>query len=120
VEFGQILPQLSKAAEELCHHLPDITLVLDKGNNSKDNWALWQDSPFHFVGSLPVSDYPDLLEILLTSYEPFAETKPELQGELSYQTTRKVLGDEYQLVITYNPELFAGQLQGIEANIAKC
>jgi hypothetical protein len=82
--------------------------------------ALWQDSPFRFVGSLPVSDYPDLLEIPLTSYEPFAETEPELQGELSYRTTRKVMGDEYQLVVTYNPELFAGQLQGIEANIAKC
>jgi transposase len=120
VEFGQILPQFSKAAEQLCHHQPDITVVLDKGNNSKDNWALWQDSPFHFVGSLPVSDYPDLQEIPLTSYEPFAETEPELQGELSYRTTRKVLGDEYQLVITYNPELFAGQLQGIETNIAKC
>ena len=119
-EFGQILPQLSKTAEKLCHHPPDITVVLDKGNNSKDNWALWQDSPFHFVGSLSVSDYPDLMEIPLTSYEPFAETEPELQGELSYRTTRKVLGDEYQLVVTYNPELFAGQLQGIEANIAKC
>jgi transposase len=119
VKFGQILPQFSKAAEQLCHHSPEITVVLDKGNNSKDNWALWQDSPFHFVGSLPVSDYPDLLELPLTSYEPFAETEPELQGELSYRTTRKVLGDEYQLVVTYNPELFTGQLQGIEANIAK-
>jgi hypothetical protein len=63
--------------------------VLDKGNKSEDNWALWQDSPFHFVGSLPVSDYPDLLEIPLTSYEPFAVTEPELQGELSYRTPVK-------------------------------
>ena len=27
-----------------------------------------QDTPFHFVGSLPVSDYPDLLAVPLSDY----------------------------------------------------
>lgn len=61
-----------------------------------------------------------LVGALSWCYELFDETEPELQGELSYRTTRKIWGNEYQLVITYNPELFAGQTQGIEANIAKC
>jgi hypothetical protein len=48
-------------------------MIQSTTTRTSDNWALWQDSPFHFVGSLPVSDYPDLMEIPLTSYEPLAE-----------------------------------------------
>jgi hypothetical protein len=39
-EFENILPKLSGAAKAICHHEPDITLVLDKGNNAKDTWEL--------------------------------------------------------------------------------
>lgn len=120
IQFNHILPQLSEAAEEICHHPPDITLVLDKGNNAKETWELWQDTPFHFVGSLPVSDYPELLEIPLIHYEELGPEDPDFKGCLAYRTTKKIFGDEYDLVVTYNPELYAGQMQGIEANIAKC
>jgi transposase len=120
VQFNQILPQLAEAAQVICHHYPDITLVLDKGNNAAETWELWQDTPFHFVGSLPVSDYPDLLEVPLLSYEELDQEDPDFKGCLAYRTTKKVLGDEYDLVVTYNPELYHGQMQGINANIAKC
>jgi transposase len=120
VQFNQILPLLSEAAQEICHHYPDVTLVLDKGNNAKDTWEIWQDTPFHFVGSLPVSDYPDLLAIPKSSYEELAPEDPDFEGCLAYRTTQKVLGAEYDLVLTFNPELYAGQMQGITANIAKC
>jgi transposase len=120
VEFGDILPKLSKNIEQLFHHQPDITMILDKGNNSKDNWELWKGGPFHFVGALPVSDYPDLLEIPLSDYDQLGEEAPELRDCLGYRTTQKALGNEYELVVTYNPELYEGQCQGIERNIAQC
>ena len=120
VEFNSILPKLSQNVQEVFHRQPDITMILDKGNNSKDNWELWKESPFHFVGALPVSDYPDLLDIPLSDYQPLNEEAPELRDCLGYRTTHKALGNEYELVVTYNPELYDGQCQGIERNIAQC
>lgn len=120
VEFGRILPKLAKAAEKLCFHEPEVTVVLDKGNTSKDNWELWRDTPFHFVGSLPVSDYPELTEIPLSDYEALGEEDPGLDGCLAYRSSAKVFGREYEVVLAYNPELYEGQMQGIEYNIAQC
>jgi transposase len=119
-EFAHILPKLSEAAKAICHHEPDITLVFDKGNNAKDTWELWNDTPFSFIGSLAPSDYPDLLEIPLSQYEALGTESPELTGCLAYRQTKHVLGGEYEVVVTYNPELYEGQMQGIEHNIAKC
>jgi len=118
VQFQEILPKLAKSAKEFCFHEPEVTIVLDKGNNSKDNWELWKDTPFHFVGSLPVSDYPALQEIPLGSFDELND--PELDGCLAYRSTEKIWGNEYEVVVTYNPELYFGQMQGIEHNIAQC
>ena len=117
-QFKEILPKLAQTAEKLCFHEPEITIVLDKGNNAKDNWELLNDTPFHFVGCLPVSDYPELLEIPFGSFDELND--PELEGCLAYRSTEKVWGDEYEVVVTYNPELYFGQMQGIAHNIAQC
>ena len=107
-EFGEILPKLAEAAGELCFHEPEVTVVLDKGNNAKDNWELWQDTPFHFVGSLPVSDYPDLLAVPLSDYDELGDEDPGLDGCLAHRCSKKVLGGEYEVVVAYNPELYEG------------
>jgi len=38
---------------------------------------------------------------------------------LAYRTTKPVFGQERTIVITYNENLLAGQLQGIEASLTK-
>jgi len=51
-------------------HADRLTLVFDAGQNSEDNFELFEDSPFHFVGSLPPSDHPDLLAVGRGSLSP--------------------------------------------------
>ena len=48
----------------------ELTLVFDAGQNSADNVELVEDSPLHFVGSLPPSDHPDLLAVPRSATSP--------------------------------------------------
>ncbi len=41
----------------------DLTVVFDAGQNSAASFAPLPDVGLHFVGSLPPSDYPDLLAV---------------------------------------------------------
>jgi hypothetical protein len=46
-----------------------VTVVFDKGNNSKDNMKLLDDTPYHFVGSLKPYDYKHFMEIPLEKFQ---------------------------------------------------
>ena len=50
-------------------------LVFDAGQNSEDNFALFDGSALHFVGSLPPSDHPDLLAVPKSRYRPVDTTR---------------------------------------------
>lgn len=95
----------------------EITLVFDKGNNSKDNMKKLDQSPFHFIGSLVPSYNKDLLAVPLTEYKECSEER--LQDERYYRTKKKVFGKERTIVCVFNPELYTGQLRGIHRNIEK-
>ena len=95
----------------------EITLVFDKGNNSKDNMEKIDGSPFHFIGSLVPSYNEDLLAVPLTEYKKCSEER--LQGESYYCTKKKAFGEERTIVCVFNPELYAGQIRGINSNIKK-
>lgn len=94
-----------------------ITLVFDKGNNSKDTMKKLAETPFHFVGSLVPSHQKELFSIPHTEYEECSE---ERLSEVSYYRTEKeVFGQKRTIVCVFNPELFSGQMQGINRNIKK-
>ena len=50
--FSRVVDELVERYELLEKYCEDITLVYDKGNNSKDNQQKVDASKFHFVGSL--------------------------------------------------------------------
>lgn len=84
-----------------------ITLVYDKGNNSHENQARVDDSPYHFVGSLSPVQHPDLLRIPQSRFHPLQGE--DLSGVLAWRTRKHVLGTERTILVTYNPELFLTQ-----------
>ncbi len=84
-----------------------ITLVYDKGNNSHENQARVDASPYHFVGSLSPVQHPDLLRIPQSRFHPLEDE--DLSGVLAWRTRKHVLGAERTILVTYNPELFLTQ-----------
>ncbi|HUB09941.1 MAG TPA: IS1634 family transposase [Myxococcales bacterium] len=96
-----------------------LTLVFDAGQNSEENYALFEQegAPFHFVGSLPPSDHPDLLAIPRTSYQ---SVDPErFPGLSAYETRKVVFGIERRIVLTHSETLHAKQSAGFEQTLAK-
>ena len=94
-----------------------LTLVFDAGQNSADNFELFEDSPFHFVGSLPPSDHPDLLAVPTDRYRP-VDTR-RFPGLTAFETTKVVFGTERRLLITHSDGLHNKQSRGFDQTLAK-
>lgn len=117
VTFGSVTEALVARYRLLAQHLAHVTLVFDKGNNSADNLAALEGSPYHVVGSLVPSQHPALLAVPLQRFAPCAD--PRLAGVTAYRTTGTVFGRPWTLVVTRSAELLAGQLRGIAQHLAK-
>jgi len=94
-----------------------LTLVYDAGQNSDVNATLIEDSPFHFVGSLPPSDHPDLLAVGAAQYTIVDEQR--FPGLSAFETTKVVFGVERRIILTHSENLHAKQSAGFDQTLAK-
>jgi transposase len=95
----------------------ELTVVFDAGQNSAANFAHLADVGLHFVGSLPPSDYPDLLAIPARRR---AVVDAERYGGLTaYETTVDALGATRRVLLTHSPNLHAKQARGFDQTLAK-
>jgi transposase len=117
-QFGSVIDELVKRYKHLTQLCPHVTLVFDKGNNSELNFESFSNTGMHFVGSLKLTQCKDLIKIPLRKYHDFDDEG--LQGVKAYRTQYKVFAEVRTVLVTYNENLIAGQLQGIGRNIAKC
>ena len=115
--FQTVSEELARRYRQLAQGCDHITLIFDKGNNSKEAFGTLDGSPFHFIGSLVPSQHPDLLRLPREDFQALASQR--LASCLAYRTTKKVFGLERTIVITYNENLLEGQLQGIQASLTK-
>ena len=115
--FQTISQELRERYANLARDCQHITLVFDKGNNSAEAFETVEASEFHFVGSLVPTQHADLLEVPLRKYEPLSGQR--LKDCLAYRTRKVVFGHERTIVITYNENLLAGQMQGLNGNLEK-
>ena len=115
--FASVTETLVARYRLFTQHVEGITLVYDKGNNSADNQAVLDQSPYHFVGSLSPAQHPDLLRTPRARFE--ALEGEDLEGVLAWRTRKHVLGAERTLVVTYNPDLFLTQSATILREIRK-
>lgn len=117
VTLAKLLPRLAKRHRQL---LPDkeqhITLVFDKGNNSKKNIQRLAKTPYHVIGSLVPSQHADLLAVPLRKFRRL----PERFGKTwAYRTTKEVYGRKWTVVLTRSQSLLAGQQRGIRQHLKK-
>jgi len=98
-------------------HCRDITLIFDKGNNSTQNLTEVEASPYHFVGSLPYDDYPELLKIPRKKFQALDHSG--LTGVEVLRTKKSVFGVERTILVTYNPHLYLSQTQTVLRQIHK-
>lgn len=122
IEFGRVFGRMQQRLQSLAVlGESGITMVFDKGNPSKANFAEFgsgkEGQNLSFVSSLSLGQHKDLGEIPLTAFtEVDAARWP---GLLAFRTEKSVYGVARRVVVTYNPALAAGQLAGVLRQQAK-
>ncbi len=115
-QFADLVDALADRFRAVGGHDGDITLVYDAGQDSAANQAHVQASPFHFVGSLPPSDFPRLLGVPAAQYAPVDEAV--WPGLTCYQTRTVALGADRRVIVTHSPTLHAKQVRGFAQTLA--
>ncbi len=116
-EFGSVVEELVERHKAVAGACERVTLVFDKGNNSETNIHKVDQSAFHFVGSLVPSQHPELLEVPRRQYEPVPGDR--FDGVEAYRTRKTVFGQERTVLITFNDDLFDGQVYGLGWQLKK-
>jgi hypothetical protein len=70
----------------------------------------------HFIASLSLAGHDDLLAVPLSNY---TDLGGRWAGERAFRTQQQVWGQERTLVLTFNPTLYAGQIQGLAQHLKK-
>ncbi|MEW6735957.1 MAG: IS1634 family transposase [Acidobacteriota bacterium] len=110
--FSGVVSELLDQMKRGFNEIENLVLILDKGNNSEENFQQLQGK-VKWVGSLVPSHFPDLLELPLESYEGKWE-------DYSYHyLTRKVMGVDCALVLTYNSRLARKQEHSLQQGITR-
>jgi transposase len=116
-QFSTVLDELVARYRLLVNGVESLTVVYDAGQNSADNHTLVEQAGIGFVGSLPPSDHPDLLDIPRDRYRT---VDADRFGDLSaVDTTVTALGVTRRAVLTHSPTLHAGQSRGLDQTLAK-
>lgn len=115
-EFASIVDEMAGRLKEVREGCEGITLIMDKGQNSKANIEkLNNEEPLHFIGSLKPTDHQQLLDVPLKNYKE----QIDREGWKVYRTEYHVFGDDYTVVITYNDELLITQKKTLWREVEK-
>src|SRR6266508_2848917 len=116
-QFAELVEALVARCGALSGDAAELTLVYDAGQNSETNQTLIEDSPLHFVGSLPPSDHPDLLAVPKDRYR--AVDKARFAGLSAFETGKVVFGNERRIVVTHSQNLHTHQSRGFDQTLGK-
>jgi transposase len=116
-QFADVVTELVARWGELAKETDEITLVYDAGQDSEDNQAAVAASPLHFVGSLPPSQYPELLSIERRRYEVVDDDR--FPGLRASETRASALGGEYRVIVTHSQSFHTKQSRGFDQTLAK-
>lgn len=119
-EFPEILGRFQGFLHELSQAscpVDKTTVIFDKGNNSKTNFALLDSLGVGFVGSVKLDEHKDLAEI--PNNDPRFQSYSELEGTKGFRIEKEVYGKERTLVVTFNQNLFDAQWLTVQNDMAK-
>ena len=115
--FGTLVEQIAQNCRAMAGGLTDLTLVFDKGNNSKDNLTETANAGLHFVGSLVPTQHPQLLAIPREQMRRLDKT--QLPAVWAYRTEQKVFGVARTVLVVFNRPLFRAQVKTLRREINK-
>jgi transposase len=95
--------------------LAELTLVYDKGNNSKDNQPLADELSIGVVGSLSPHHHPELLDVDRDQFTAIEQ----MPGTLAHRTRKEVYGQDRTIVVSYSESFAQKQARSFNQTLAK-
>ncbi|MEA1998076.1 MAG: IS1634 family transposase, partial [Euryarchaeota archaeon] len=122
-KFPEVISKLADRLVMFSKNVDKVTIVFDKGNNSKASMNLLDDTPYYFVGSLKPYDYKHFMEIPLEKFQlvPMENGEEEKKKDAiyAYRTREEALGAERTVVVTYEQKLYNRNLKTFIKSIDK-
>lgn len=115
--FKQVYANMVTRLKTITKELTDITLIFDKGNNSKDNFKMLdEEKDIHYVGGLVPSYFKDLIKKANKNFSTITIEEEELPA---YRIKTEVWGESRTCVVTVSKQLKEGQIRGIHQHLEK-
>jgi len=114
--FHEVFNDLSARIKAMDQNVTDITIVFDKGNNSKENFKMIDDDNIYYVGGLVSSHFKSLIDEANKNFSPIKIDDEEVPA---YRIKQEIWGNERTCVVTISSQLKEGQIRGIEQHLGK-
>ena len=115
--FKEMFPSLLNRLRSISKELYDITIIFDKGNNSKDNFKKVDcEEELYYVGGLVTSYFKDLVEEANRKFTPIKVRGEEIPV---FRTKREIWEKQRTCVVTISEQLKQGQIHGTYQNLKK-
>lgn len=115
--FKEVFESLLKRVKKISRELSDITVVFDKGNNSKDNFHLLDGTKdFHYVCGLVPSYFKKLVR---EANQNFTTMKMDDEDIPVFRIKKRIWGKQRTCVVTVSSQLKEGQIRGIRQHLKK-
>jgi len=110
--FSAILADLVTTIKRLCGAGSELVVVLDKGNNSQENFDA-MSGEISWVGALVPSHHPDLIDLELSDYHG------SWKGLRYYRCRKEIMDMQCAIVLTFNRATAAKQEHTLRRGIGK-
>jgi transposase len=115
-QFADIVTEVVQRWESVADTSDELTLVYDAGQDSEANQAHIEATPLHFIGSLPPSQFPELLAVNARRFR--AVDTDRYPGLTAFDTRGVALGAKRRLIVVHSATLHAKQVQGFDQTLA--
>src|ERR1019366_5275199 len=115
-QFAEIVTELTRRWQDMAEADDELTVVYDADQDSEANQAHIEATGLHHIGSVPPSQFPDLLAVPARRYKPVGADRDP--GLTAFDTRGVALGAERRLIVTHSPPLHAKQAQGFAQTVA--
>ena len=122
-EFGSIIDKFFARFASRAIDGKGVTLVFDKGNNSKENFLPFAEDAnrhYHFVASVKLDEHKEFAAIPNDDPRLAPLSNPRLDQVRAWRATKKIYGRDLTVVLTFNHKLHTAQFQSITNEINKC
>ncbi len=96
-----------------------VTVVFDKGNNSKDNIKMLDELNLNFIGSVKLGEHKDLTSIPTNDSRFVPCSRLQLEGVKAFRLEKIAYGRKRTAVVVFNPKLFEAQRKTVHGDIEK-